>query len=554
MGIWHHFSLICLCLAASGCGVPQTRIASLAESDADQSAAVAGGITFSVQANLSDLGGELRVSISDGGQQQSSKTVPLEGVSTISFSALKPATFKVVAEIVRNGVVVEKGEASNVLVVAGKNAQAKIRLEPVNSAGGIEIIIERAEPAPQPTPQPTAQPTVQPPTQPPAQAGALADPNATAETRALFARMRGLAATRLLIGQENATHEGEFMRRADGSIDWGAASSHERSDVKDICGKNPAVHGYDVAGVVGDWWLNSPDRESLAQGFRDDYRASMAKVRRRGGIVTMAWHAANPITNEGFRDGPRELWRIAPASVCARLNNVSNCGDKFEVFRKKIDVLADFFLGLKDDAGKPIPVVFRPFHENSGGWFWWGAENIDPTLYKTTFSGIWEWMVKYLTEQKGVHNLLYAISPNGHGQWNPMGKDEYLRYMPDMRYVDVLGYDLYTDDMKWALPELRMLVDLAEANKKIPAMTEGGYPSGQPEKWGAKFWSEKMLGPILADEKAKRISYFLMWFNRPSGEHYGPWPGHVSAADFKGQCDRADVLLEGEVADLYRLP
>mmetsp|Transcript_118694 Transcript_118694/g.177423 ORF Transcript_118694/g.177423 Transcript_118694/m.177423 type:complete len:108 (-) Transcript_118694:368-691(-) len=55
-----------------------------------------------------------------------------------------------------------------------------------------------------------------------------------------------------------------------------------------------------------------------------------------------------------------------------------------------------------------IPIIFRPFHENTGGWFWFGSTNCSPDEFKAA----WNYTFKYLTEELNVHNLLFAYSPS----------------------------------------------------------------------------------------------------------------------------------------------
>ncbi|MCE6997947.1 glycoside hydrolase family 26 protein [Saccharothrix sp. S26] len=60
-------------------------------------------------------------------------------------------------------------------------------------------------------------------------------------------------------------------------------------------------------------------------------------------------------------------------------------------------------------TGNPIPNIYRPFHENSGSWFRWGAAHASPAEYVELF----RYTVEYLRDVKGVHNFLYAYSPGG---------------------------------------------------------------------------------------------------------------------------------------------
>ena len=97
-------------------------------------------------------------------------------------------------------------------------------------------------------------------------------------------------------------------------------------------------------------------------------------------------------------------------------------GGKYNAqFTTYLDIIADYANGLGD-----IPVLFRPFHENTGGWFWWGAATTD----KETYRALFQYTQDYLAS-KGVHNFIYVYSPNG-----PLTSEEEV-YGPAIRAMTV---------------------------------------------------------------------------------------------------------------------
>ena len=76
-------------------------------------------------------------------------------------------------------------------------------------------------------------------------------------------------------------------------------------------------------------------------------------------------------------------------------------------FKEWLDRLADIAHNLRGSDGKLIPVIFRPFHEHTQTWSWWGAS----CTTTEEFVNLWKFTVKYLRDTKGVHNFIYAISP-----------------------------------------------------------------------------------------------------------------------------------------------
>ena len=168
----------------------------------------------------------------------------------------------------------------------------------------------------------------------------------------------------------------------------------------------------------------------------------------------------------------------------------------------------------------------------------------DPNTYQQTLYEVWSWMVDYFAETRDLHQVLWAISPNGGG----LTRDSYLAVVPDMNLVDILGYDIYPDDMANHLGEIGVVVNLAEENGKVPAITETGPGlAGDPAQWGSDIWSQRVLGPVLGDPTASRVAYLMLWYNRPGSNHWGPYAVHESAADFRGLCTGDAIAMEGEV-------
>ena len=83
-------------------------------------------------------------------------------------------------------------------------------------------------------------------------------------------------------------------------------------------------------------------------------------------------------------------------------------GEKNEVFKAYLDTIAVYANALEQEN---IPVIFRPFHEDTGGWFWWGSANT-----AESYRSLYAYTRDYL-EFKGVHNMLYVYSPNN--RWRP---------------------------------------------------------------------------------------------------------------------------------------
>ena len=208
------------------------------------------------------------------------------------------------------------------------------------------------------------------------------DRAATPETRALFVNMKRLAKTGVMFGHQNTLAYGYTWRDENNG-------ARDRSDIKDVTAKFPAVYGWDVMDLFGD---TRPGE--MASSGADRLRRYVRSAHARGGVNTFSWHMKNPVNNTDAWNTTRAAEHIIPG------------GRLHDAYKAQLDEVAAFFLSVKDGNGKTIPMWFRPFHEHTGGWFWWGKGNASARDFKQ----LWQFTVTYLREVKGVHNLLYAYS------------------------------------------------------------------------------------------------------------------------------------------------
>jgi len=363
----------------------------------------------------------------------------------------------------------------------------------------------------------------------PASAPGPVDRNATPETRALFENLRRLAPNGVLFGHENDLAYGVTWRNEAG-----------RSDVRETAGSYPAVYGWDVNTLFPSPSRSSGSGQAAAEVAEQRMRRWIAEGYGRGGVITMAWHMDNPVSGGNAWDTVRAVEQLLPG------------GSHHAAYRAKLDTVAAFFntLRARDRSGREtlVPVVFRPYHEMSGSWFWWGGRHRTPEQ----FAALWRFTVEYLRDAKGVHNLLYAYSTDVFAS-----KDDYLRHYPGDGYADVLGFDDYqsirTPETRAVfVRRLRDVVELAEARGKLAALTETGVETVPDSTW----WTRTLLPAIRDDSVARRIAWVLVWRNANrdtdrQNHFYAPYPGHPSAADFKRFRDDPFVLFEDELPDLY---
>ncbi len=345
---------------------------------------------------------------------------------------------------------------------------------------------------------------------------------------------------------------------ADDGGQWLADDAHlDDSDAHRVSGRHPAVLGIDAwdLAIKPATWTPGPSVHALAA--RD--------VFARGGVVTMEWHMrgcnADDLDGTGFYAAGNEdcLCRLAndDAFATAWLDD------------GKLARLAD---ALETHELTEVPIVFRPLHEMTGDWFWWGyafwdctgmpgATVTGPAAYRRVFRR----MVDYLRTERGLDNLLIAYAPDKLDRG--VGDTDEARYLagyPGDDYVDVLGIDLYyLAGHEFAAQSeryrgyLELVTRLADERGKIAALTEtGNYALASETGAGDSRWFRDHLQPLMYGTAGIRLAFALTWENRGAApsQFYVPYPAHPGAGDFAAFAASPGVLMLGDAGDLYGAP
>ncbi len=346
-----------------------------------------------------------------------------------------------------------------------------------------------------------------------------ADKDAGKETVNLYRNLKTLAQKGFMFGHQDDLAYG---------VEWKYKPG--RSDVKETAGDYPAVYGWDLGGIErpnGTTNLDGVPFKKMKQFIREGYE--------RGGIATISWHADSPF---GAQKG---AWDTTHGSVAAILPG----GDRHELYKSWLDKVAAFIGSLKGSKGEAIPVLFRPFHEFTGNWFWWCRN----TCSEYEFETLWRFTVYYLQQQKKLHNILWVYNTSGDFK----SKEEFLQRYPGDDVVDMLSFDTYQyeDPQKnnWFEKNTNALLaitgEAAKEKNKLFALSETGYEAIPYASW----WTETLMKAI-GDNK---ISYVLVWRNHGYNEgmkkmhYYAPYKGQVSAADFQKFYELERTLFEKDV-------
>ena len=264
----------------------------------------------------------------------------------------------------------------------------------------------------------------------------LSNPNANAKTRRIMGFLAANYGKRIIAGQYAGHNE-----------------SHEIEAIKNATGKYPALRGFDMI-------FYSPN-----SGWNHDAEVPLAiDWSRNGGLVSFSWHWHAPTGPHGFytKDSDFSLKDAMPApdlamTPLADIRALHEGGtistNTYRLFAD-IDAISEQLKRLQTNG---VTVLWRPLHEASGAWFWWGAQGPEPCLW------LYRTMHKRQTHYHKLDNLIWV--------WNGQHPDWY----PGDEYADIVGMDLYAGKRDHAADSKQFLRAVQmSGGKKIVALTENG--------------------------------------------------------------------------------
>jgi mannan endo-1,4-beta-mannosidase len=351
----------------------------------------------------------------------------------------------------------------------------------------------------------------------------LIDPDATPGTKALYFNLRALSGKHILFGHQHST---EYGHGWDGDTN--------RSDVRSVTGSHPAVVGVDFSGLT-----NMQLADSVRAGIRRALQQNVAATYNRGGLTTVAWHFTNPLSGAGF------YWKDSVSVPAVRY--LAPGGSAHAQYKRILALIADFANSVRGKDGQLVPMIFRPFHELDGSWFWWGRAHCSVAEIKS----LWQFTVGYLRDSLHVHNFVYAFSPD----CTFTTEAGYLERYPGNNWVDIVGMDDYADfgregryDTAAGIRKLTIVSEYARKNNKLAAFTETGLESIPNAVW----WTDILLKTV--QRPTLQLCYVLVWRNdaRSATHFYAPFPGQLSVPDFIRFYKDDFTWFEQDLPPLYK--
>ena len=245
------------------------------------------------------------------------------------------------------------------------------------------------------------------------------DPNAQPEVQRVLDYLTEIRGTRILLGQHTQT-----------------MGQEELNYIKKITGQLPAVCGFELLGYSPNIRPELSGEECMTEV--NEARGTLRKAwewARRGGLITFTWHWFSPL---GGKD--KSFFSVNTdfsASRAAQSGTAEN-----SAFINDIDYMAGL---LRPFCDEHIPILWRPFHESEGDWFWWGREGAGPCrkLYAIMFD-------RFVNKHQ-LHNLIWVHN-------SPKAEN-----YPGDDMADVISRDLY--------PPAHQHTDLSGEYEELKAVT-----------------------------------------------------------------------------------
>ncbi len=263
-------------------------------------------------------------------------------------------------------------------------------------------------------------------------------------------------------------------------------------------GRYPALTGLDFMNHTRNYsWY---DKSVVVNEARNWYN--------RNGLVAICWHWRDPSR------ATEEFYTSGTSFDISKITETTSA--EYQAMLSDIDIIAGYLKQLNADK---IPVLFRPLHEASGRWFWWGAKGPEPC------KALWRLMFDRLVNYHGLKNLIWV--------WTTDAAPDNLEWYPGDEYVDILGADIYAADGDFSSQLLTYdAIKEKFGGRKLVTLSENG-PVPDPERlmadgahwswfmpWYGSFIRDGIKNPLSHWQKVMSHDYVVTLDEMPDLKNY----------------------------------
>ena len=301
---------------------------------------------------------------------------------------------------------------------------------------------------------------------------APANPDLQPQARRVLEYIRSLEGKGILTGQEETANLNEHIEKVRGRT-----------------GRLPAIRGWDIRHNITD-----PIPEAIKAWTE------------QGQLITFGWHVGAPPFEDSYKNSKRR---------CDVRKCLTPGTGEHRSFVDKLDRMADRLEVLRD---RKVPVLWRPWHEMNGTWFWWSKDGPE------SFRDLWVFTFDYFTHKRKLDNLIWVWSAS----FEPSAD-----WYPGDRYVDVVGSDTYLsarDHDRWA-----------KIHEQLKAIA--------PDKPAAITENDQIPDPAVLQERGIDFVWFLTWHSEWLDENPEAHLRHVYHHPYALTADELPDLRLSETAD-----
>jgi hypothetical protein len=343
----------------------------------------------------------------------------------------------------------------------------------------------------------------------------LTDPQATSESKSLMSFLVDYYGQQVLSGQQDLS---------------------EINYIYSVTGKEPAIGTFDLMDYSPSRIAHGANPTGLSESYINWANSG-------GGMVGLCWHwnAPTDLIDEPNKEWWRGFYTYATTfDIQAVL--ADPCGEKYQLVIRDLDAIAVQLTKFRDAN---LPVLWRPLHEASGGWFWWGAKGPGP------FIQLWQLMHDRFVNYHGLHNLIWVYTV-GDPAW-----------YPGNAYVDIVGMDIYPSDPNSSMVGYWLDTQSHFEGVKLVALSESGILPNPDKIRADKVWwswfsvwagsfiedvNQSFLNSVYHDEDIITLDELIDWKHYPV-EGGAPVVSITQPAEGAKFTEGADITISANAFD-----